>query len=229
MRTRKRLRTALASLVGLAAAASLTACGIQESDVIEAGRPAAIDVLPAREVRMLLFFYSPEGTLMPVSRYTGAAFGDDAVERTRPPTAKTLAALLYGPNAEEAGYGLRSAVTLPASGSEPKVEPGRGTVVVTMAARVRDLTGPARRQLVCTIAYAEDADGQTEVTLRGVDGTLDPARCRAGSGPAPDDVLRVPAPEPERTPGGSVRRSPPAGVTPAATTPSDAAPPARRP
>ncbi|MDQ1010987.1 hypothetical protein QFZ82_005472 [Streptomyces sp. V4I23] len=225
MSTRKRVRAALA---GLAAAVSLTACGIQESDVIEAGGPATVDVLPAREVRMLLFFYSPEGTLMPVSRYTGEAFGDSAVERTRPSTAKTVAALLNGPNAEEDGYGLRSAVALPALGSAPKVEPGRGTVVVTMAAPVRGLTGPARRQLVCTIAYAEDAEGQTAVTLRGVDGTLDQARCDAGSGPVPTDVPRRADPEPEKDPWGSVRRSTPAGETPAATS-SDAPPRAPRP
>ncbi|NWF27455.1 hypothetical protein HW130_14480 [Streptomyces sp. PKU-EA00015] len=223
MSTGKRVRAALA---GLAAAVSLTACGIQESDVIEAGGPATVDVLPAREVRMLLFFYSPEGTLMPVSRYTGEALGDSAVERTRVSTAKTVAALLDGPNAEEDGYGLRSAVALPALA--PKVEPGRGTVAVTMAAPVRGLTGPARRQLVCTIAYAEDADGQTEVTLRGVDGTLDPARCDAGSGPVATDEPRGADPEPEQDPWGSVRRSTPAGETPAATS-SDAPPPAPRP
>ncbi|MEV4329232.1 hypothetical protein AB0K02_01580 [Streptomyces sp. NPDC049597] len=225
MSTRKRGRAVLA---GLAAAVSLTACGIQESDVIEAGGPATVDVLPAREVRMLLFFYSPQGTLMPVSRYTGEPFGDDAVERPRPSTAKTVAALLNGPSPEEEGYGLRSAVALPALASAPEVEPGRGTVVVTMAARVFDLTGAARRQLVCTIAYAEDAEGQTEVTLRGVDGTLAPARCDAGSGPAPTDVPRVPAAEPEVTPGGTAGRDSPAGMTPAATS-SDAAPPAPRP
>ncbi|MFF8843995.1 hypothetical protein ACF08N_14940 [Streptomyces sp. NPDC015127] len=203
-----------AALAGLAAAALLTACGIQESDVIEAGGPATIDVLPAREVRMLLFFYSPDGVLMPVSRYTGDPFGDSAVERTRPSTDKTVAALLGGPNAEEAGYGLRSDVSLPPAGLAPKVEPGPGTVVVTIAAPVRDLSRPARRQLVCTIAYAEDADGQTQVTLRGVDGTLDPARCDTGSGPVATDEPRradhapeegsgeqpVPRPTPTATP-----------------------------
>ncbi|MFI2367414.1 hypothetical protein [Streptomyces sp. NPDC018833] len=223
-----RTQRAAAALAGLAAAMSLTACGIQESDVIEAGGPATLDVLPARDARMLLFFFSPDGMLMPVSRYTGKAFGDEAVERPRPSTAETVFALLNGPNAEEEGYGLRSAAALPRLGSALKIEPGRGTVLVTMAAPVRDLAGPARRQLVCTIAYAEDAEGQTEVTLRGVDGTLDPARCDAGSGPAPTDAPRRADPEPEKDPWGPVHRGTQAGETPAATA-SDAPPRAPRP
>ncbi|MFF3732372.1 hypothetical protein ACFYXM_19110 [Streptomyces sp. NPDC002476] len=46
----------------------LVGCGIQETAVIEAGRPVVADLLPPREERMLLFFLSPDDELLPVPR-----------------------------------------------------------------------------------------------------------------------------------------------------------------
>lgn len=206
-------RRVAAVLATLAALLPLTACGIQQTDVIEAGGPATIDVMPARESRMLLFFLSPDGVLLPVPRTLadegfGAGYGSGiydspeaagfgrsetpvstgepgAAEGTGalPSTVKTVAALLAGPNETERRAGLRSALSLPARAVPKAVTPSRDAVDVVLPAPVGGLTEPARRQLVCTIAYAESADGAVMVTLRGTDGALAPSSCDPRPGP----------------------------------------------
>ena len=193
MRRAKRTAAVLAALL------PLTACGmgIQETDVIEAGGPATIDVLPAREVRMLLFFLSPDGLVAPVPRivdeWSGAGLdgfggGDTRSEQAapvRPPTEKIVAALLAGPNEAEQQAGLRNAPGLPAPGVPREITVSGGVVEAVVPARLAGLSDLAKRQLVCTIAYAESAQGTLQVRLRGLDGALSAAYCDAASGPAP--------------------------------------------
>ncbi|MEU0372361.1 hypothetical protein ABZ070_19240 [Streptomyces sp. NPDC006283] len=208
---RRTLRTAAV----LAALLPLTACGIgiQGTDVIEAGGPATIDVLPAREVRMLLFFLSPEGHLSPVPRVVDqrfeSGFGGEYTQSepslpVRPATEKTVAALLAGPNEAERRAGLRNAPGMPAPTAVRKITVSGGVVEAVLPARLSSLPGLAKRQLVCTIAYAESAQGTVQVRLKGADVTLSPAYCDARSAPAP-------------TPG-SDRDGPSPTVSPAART-----------
>ncbi|MDQ0795635.1 hypothetical protein [Streptomyces sp. B1I3] len=188
MRPRLRPAAVLAALLPLAA------CGIQETDVIGTSGPAAIDVLPARQDRMLLFFLSPDGALVPVPRTVGdgaaAGFGgeytigtggsgsvDPADPDARQPTGKTLAALAAGPQEAERRAGLRNDPSLSAVAARIRVSGGGGTADVVVPGPIAGLTGPARRQLVCTVAYAEDADGRVTVRLRGTDGAPAPERC----------------------------------------------------
>lgn len=174
---RVRLRTAAL----LAAWIPLTACGIQETDVIGAGSAATVDVLPARQVRMLLFFLSPDAVLVPVPRTIGDSVftgeqqdRDNGEEAARPATDKTVTALLSGPNEAERRAGLVNDASLP-DPATTKVS-GNG-VEVTLAAPLDGLTRPAERQLICTVAFAESAQGTVKVTLRGTDGTREPAPC----------------------------------------------------
>ncbi|MFJ9057862.1 hypothetical protein [Streptomyces sp. NPDC102409] len=202
------MRTFLRPAAGVAALAALTACGIQETDVIGASGPATIDVLPARQVRMLLFFLSPDGTLMPVPRIVSgedpAGFGDEYTRQAedtagstdpsaRPPTEKTLAALVAGPQGAELRAGLRSDPSLRSLTARARLSRSGDTVDVDVAAPVGGLTGSARRQLVCTLAYAESADGGIKVTLRGTDGSRAPERCDSWPTPARTGTSRTPA------------------------------------
>ncbi|MFD3660717.1 hypothetical protein ACFWVF_08955 [Streptomyces sp. NPDC058659] len=138
-----RRRTAAATLAGLL---SLTACGIQGSDVVEAGGAATVLVAPNPESRMLLYFVGPDGRSRPVARDVGFGgpeptsasdnetdthdpydgFGpgyevDHAVLRqSRVVSNKVLAALLAGPNQAEAAAGLTTA--LPHGAGVPHVQ-----------------------------------------------------------------------------------------------------------
>ncbi|MEU3554710.1 hypothetical protein [Streptomyces fragilis] len=186
MRARLRAATALAALL------PLTACGIQETDVIEAGGGATVDVLPARQVRMLLFFLSPDGQPIPSPRILdgdaeagGQRVPAGSTEATPPSVEDTVAALLSGPIPPERHAGLGNDPSLPGPRTPVTVTVSDGTLVLDLAASVDKLTERAERQLVCTAAYAQSAAGGAPVTLRGTDGTRAPARCDLRPGPEP--------------------------------------------
>ncbi|MEU8678767.1 hypothetical protein [Streptomyces sp. NPDC048560] len=197
------MRPFLRPAAGVAALAALTACGIQETDVVGASGPATVDILPARQVRMLLFFLSPDGALMPVARIVGdgdsGGFGGeyssstdggaDSAAPTRPPTEKTVAALVAGPQKAERRAGMRNDSSLTAAIADVRISLSGKTADVVVGNPVRGLTGPARRQLVCTVAYAESPDGSVMVRLRGTDAALAPEPCDAWPTPA---QLRTP-------------------------------------
>ncbi|MFG3408245.1 hypothetical protein [Streptomyces sp. NPDC048142] len=188
--------------VGLAAPAVLAGgllagCGIQETAVIEAGRPVVADLLPPREGRVLLFFFSPDDELLPVPRIvespwergnegpgSSAAAGEEMNESASPLVAVT--ALLAGPDKAERRAGLRNAPSLPRAGSAAyRVVVDGPTVEVELRLRVTRLAAPARDQLVCTAAYAAHAQGAVSVSLVGPDGRLAPADCPVRPVPAP--------------------------------------------
>jgi hypothetical protein len=201
MRRRIRAATALAALL------ALTGCGIQETDVIEAGGPATLDVLPAREHRMMAFFLSPDGLLVPSPRVVdtgpgvwdgadgvtigperdGANSGPQSGTAPEPPsTAKTVAALLAGPNAAEKRAGLSNEPSLPAPSTVAGTEVSRGTAMLTLDTPLAPLARTARQQLVCTIAYAESDNGGVPVVLVGTDGARPAETCDNGARrPAP--------------------------------------------
>ncbi len=163
----------------------LAGCGIQASEVVEAGGPAVVPVAPDQLERMLLFFVGPDGRPIPVARPLD--WGDSP-----PPTAKTLAALLADPTEEERAAGITT--RLPAGPKQVEVVPaaredsvvgqeaGRPAgapeaVRVTTTSRCRSLDAAPLRQLVCTTAHAEDPEGLVKVALTGSDGSLLAAGC----------------------------------------------------
>ncbi|MEU6042726.1 hypothetical protein [Streptomyces griseus] len=192
---RRRPAGGLAALLVLAGG-PLAGCGIQETDVIQAGRPAVGDLLPPREGRVLLFYLSPDGELLPVPRIvqdpwqdanagtTGSAAADEGTGASSPLAA--VAALLTGPDKAERRAGLRNAPTLPrAPAAADRVVVDGSTVEVELRLPVRRLAAPARDQLVCTAAYAAHTKGAVSVSLVGQDGRLAPADCPVRPAPAP--------------------------------------------
>ncbi|MEU0399758.1 hypothetical protein ABZ318_05840 [Streptomyces sp. NPDC006197] len=194
---------AAAVLLGTVA---LAACGIQGTDVVEAGGAATVAVAPAPEFRMVLYFLGPDGRPVPVVRELGPpvpettfSSGDSestedrkarepdsgwarAPRGTRVAAAQALAALLAGPSGVDAAAGLTT--DLPASSKPPFVEElehptpeGRRVVRLLSPFPVKGLSEAAVQQLVCTTAYAEDGGGMVDVSLVGVDGTLPAIRC----------------------------------------------------
>ncbi|MFE5713321.1 hypothetical protein ACFQ7J_21220 [Streptomyces sp. NPDC056501] len=138
-----RRRAAAAALAGLL---SLTACGIQGTDVVEAGGAPTVLVAPNPESRMVLYFVGPDGRSVPVARdvafavpettfapdqpgdgrvpYDGFGSGydidDKALSRWRAENDKVLAALIAGPNKAEAAAGLTTA--LPHGAGVPHIQ-----------------------------------------------------------------------------------------------------------
>ncbi|MFD0037545.1 hypothetical protein ACFVIZ_07845 [Streptomyces anulatus] len=182
------LVTVGASLVG--------GCGIQESDVIEAGGPATVDAFLNRDNDMLLFFRSPDGGLSPVIRAVrpSAGFGDEYIEAgsgdrdpTGPagpaPTEKVVLALLSGPGKTDRAAGLTSALPLVREGATVAVEVSSdGGIAVRLPLAVQGLNATALHQLTCTIAYNEATDGRGVVTLTGHDGAKRSGTCGLAPG-----------------------------------------------
>lgn len=180
----------------------LGGCGIQETDVIAAGGPASVQAFLNREYDMLLFFRSPDGRLSPVIRTTepSAGFGDvidesDSGDQTPDdaagpvPTERVVLALLAGPGAEDRSAGLGTALPIARPGGTVKVGPTSGGRVTTrLPLALTGLNSTALQQLICTIAYSQDPDGQVVVELTGQDGTSRSGTC----GLAPGNTANVP-------------------------------------
>ncbi|MEV7884938.1 hypothetical protein ACWD3I_08220 [Streptomyces sp. NPDC002817] len=188
------------SAVALAVAAGvplLGGCGIQETDVIEAGGPASVQAFLNREDDMLLFFRSPDGGLSPVIRSAGpetvsgegsavhtTTAGDQ--DATQPvPTEKVVSALLAGPADEDRAAGLTTALPAARPGGTVKVDASlSGRVTTRLPLALEGLDTIALRQLTCTIAYSQDADGRIVVELRGQDGASRSGTCGLAPGSA---------------------------------------------
>lgn len=197
-RTRTRGRATAAASALAAAVPLLTGCGIQETDVIEAGGPASFQAFLDRDNDMLLFFRSPDGGLTPVIRSTEppAEFGDGSIESgsgdQNPddtagpvPTEKVVLALLAGPGKQDRAAGLTTALPTARPGGTVKVErPSDGKVTTHLPLSLKGLSSPALRQLTCTIAYSQAADGQVVVQLTGRDGTSRSGTCGLAPGSA---------------------------------------------
>ncbi|GEC06210.1 hypothetical protein SSP24_38650 [Streptomyces spinoverrucosus] len=189
-RARTRCRRAAAA-TAMAAVLLLAGCGIQETDVIEAGGPATVQAFLNRDYDMLLFFRSPDGGLSPVIRPTGPSveFGDGYAESGSAdqslddtagpvPTEQVVMALLNGPRKEDRAAGLSTSLPAARPGGTVEVEPSSGGKVTTrLPLALRGLDSTALRQLTCTIAYSQDADGRVVVELTGQDGASRSGTC----------------------------------------------------
>ncbi|MGA5194653.1 hypothetical protein [Streptomyces exfoliatus] len=155
-------RTAVAAMFGFMA---LAGCGIQETDVVEAGGAATVLVAPIPENRIVLYFLGPDGRSMPVARDVGPTYPEptapaDGTGDTRAPyegfgpgyeitlddlrssdaADKILAALLAGPRENEAAAGITTA--LPESemrgpGLVPRIEIAARTDSARLLLRLR--------------------------------------------------------------------------------------------
>ncbi|MFF2776479.1 hypothetical protein ACFVU3_16370 [Streptomyces sp. NPDC058052] len=201
----------LAPAALLAAALPLLAgCGIQNSDVVEAGEAPVVVVQPVPESRMLLYYLGPDGELMPVAREVGTPFVP-LPERTVPggereevpdhadgsgtgfdpaaghpdvpdvATVKVLAALIAGPGGADREAGLTT--ELPETRELIRVvSEGTGEIRLRTPFLTHELSERALAQLVCTAAHAVDRSGTAAITVEGPDGTLPAATCEvAGS------------------------------------------------
>ncbi|WP_128381741.1 hypothetical protein [Streptomyces cavernae] len=192
---RARTRRRAAAVAVVAAVPLLGGCGIQETDVIEAGGPASVQAFLNREYDILLFFRSPDGGLAPVIRtpasssvfdgYVEEGSGDQNPGETagRVPTEKVVLALLGGPQEEDLAVGLGTSLPAAHPGGTVEVErsPG-GRVTTRLPFALGGLDSTALRQLTCTIAYSQDADGQVVVELRGQDGVSRSGTCGLAPG-----------------------------------------------
>ncbi|MFF3684504.1 hypothetical protein [Streptomyces sp. NPDC002187] len=171
----RRLRCAAALL---AAAPVLTGCGIQETDVVQAGGPATIQVFPQSSTGMVLFFRSPDGELLPVIRSLEGEFEDP--QSPGASTGETLSVLFAGPAERDRAAGLTTGLPELPPGATLRAAPSdRSGVEVTLPIALGRLDDTALRQLVCTTAFSEDPEGLTPVHLRGTDGPLEQANCDA--------------------------------------------------
>ncbi|MFE2209631.1 hypothetical protein [Streptomyces rubiginosohelvolus] len=187
------LATAVVAAVGVPLAGG---CGIQDSDVIEAGGPATVEAFLNRDADMLLFFRSPDGGLSPVVREVrpSAGFGDEYIEPGTvardpsgpagpAPTKKVVLALLSGPGEADRAAGLTTALPALREKEAVQVEVGSdGGITARLPLAVQDLDATAVRQLTCTIAYNQAKDGRGVVTLRGQDGAQRTGSCGLAPG-----------------------------------------------
>lgn len=186
-----RRRMSAVALAVTVALPLLGGCGIQESDVIEAGGPASVQAFLNREYDMLLFFRSPDGDLSPVIRTTGPSAGFDGAYETAGsdgqntgdpegpvPTEKVVLALLAGPRELDRAAGLSTALPALTRGGPVVIgPPAGGSVTARLPLPLAGLDSTALRQLTCTIAYSEDPEGQVVVELNGQDGTSRSGTC----------------------------------------------------
>lgn len=177
----------------------LGGCGIQETDVIEAGGPASVQAFVDHDYDMLLFFHSREGVISPVVRSTGSTLqygpegglvsGQDptVADAVPVPTEKVILALLSGPDEQDRAAGLSTSLPPAPRSATLRVEasPGGEQVTADLPIALDGLGRTALRQLICTIAYSHDAGGRATVRLTGEDGGsasgtcgLDPAAGR---------------------------------------------------
>ncbi|WP_318211018.1 MULTISPECIES: hypothetical protein [unclassified Streptomyces] len=166
-RRRGRRRTAAVALLALLTPPALAGCGIQKSDVVEAGGAATLHVQPVPEDRLVLYFVGPDGRSMPVTRdldHPGPEvtsppedsgehtptdpFGPDYeisrddLRRGGIVTDKILAMLLAGPGANEAAAGITTALPGPKAGSPTMLQATEGPLPANPS------TGTPARRLI---------------------------------------------------------------------------------
>ncbi|MGW7412498.1 hypothetical protein [Streptomyces sp. NPDC054863] len=163
----------------------LAGCGIQETDVIEAGGPGRVQNFVDPDGDALLFFRLPHGELTPVPRRfrPEGIFSDEygqprRTETRRMSTEEAISALLSGPGKAEKAAGLSTAlprvtaggVRVRLSGGGSTQGSGAGEVLVSLPLAVDRLDATAVRQLICTAAYSKDREGRATVRVTGRDG-----------------------------------------------------------
>ncbi|MER7986001.1 hypothetical protein ABTY53_10415 [Streptomyces noursei] len=161
-------RVVLGTLAGVLTA-TLAGCGIEPTDVIDAGEPATGVRAPGKPTaNVQLFFYGADG-LHPATR--------PAREPLDPQAAVDL--LVKGPNHAERMRGLSSVV--PKFPAPLTATSSAGQVVITLPVNAKLLDPASLNQLVCTAANARvpgnRPPGQVTVTLVGAGVRVGPMVC----------------------------------------------------
>ncbi|MFE7276333.1 hypothetical protein [Streptomyces sp. NPDC057623] len=142
----------------------------------------------------------PEGGFGEGSGVSGSGERNSGETDGPVPTEKVVMALLDGPGEADRAAGLGTALPTARAGRTAEVERAAGgAVTVRLPLALKGLDSTALRQLTCTIAYSQDADGQVAVELTGQDGTSRSGTCGlalgdAGNTPAPTEPSAQPAP-----------------------------------
>ncbi|OII60448.1 MULTISPECIES: hypothetical protein [unclassified Streptomyces] len=174
------MRRVAGALLAGCAALGLGGCDVPETDVIDAGGPATVKVVPRPSTGLFVFLRSPSGGLAPSVRYQDAATDLSDASGVSTAASWMVATLFAGPLPHEQEAGLTDGLPeLPFEGvtrTEPLPD---GGVEVTLPIALGDLDDLAVRQLVCTVAFAEDTEGSTPVRLRGTDRALARTVCGA--------------------------------------------------
>lgn len=174
----------------------LTGCGIQGTDVVEAGGPASVQAGPDADYDALLFFRLPNGELTPVIRSFPPEnpFGEDYRQAGQEPLPRSperaVLALLRGPGQEDEAAGLSTSLPRTTAGGVRVRLAADGRVLVDLPLALGALDATAVRQLICTAAYSKDRDGRATVRLTGRDGGAASGTCGLDltAGPAPTTV-----------------------------------------
>ncbi|MEU8934338.1 hypothetical protein AB0D30_31190 [Streptomyces sp. NPDC048409] len=187
------------------AALLLVGCGIQQSDVVDAGSPATLLVRPGVSDGMLLFFRSGDGRLVPVPRATPVSRGasrDTPVERA-------LDLLLAGPQPQETAAGIGT--SLPASARVVQVVFRPQETRVGLSVALDELDATALDQLICTAAYAVQGREDSTVVLSGRGGGTKTGTCDAQRSTVspPSTATRHASPDTQGTSAGRVSRQDP--------------------
>ncbi|MCK7622778.1 hypothetical protein MUU72_06615 [Streptomyces sp. RS10V-4] len=169
--TARQVAGRLAAPVALAGAlaVALAGCGVEPTDVIDAGEPASGLRAPGKPpADVQLYFYGPDG-LHPATRR--------AKEPLDPQAAIDL--LAQGPNHAERMRGLSSVV--PKFPGPLTATTGPGRVVIDLPVNAKLLDPASLNQLVCTAANArvpgDKPPGQVSVTLVGGGVRVGPMVC----------------------------------------------------
>ncbi|MEU9114928.1 hypothetical protein AB0D04_24865 [Streptomyces sp. NPDC048483] len=156
-------------LLAGALAGALTGCGIESTDVIDAGEPATgvkSPGEPAADVQ--LFFYGPNGLRSATRPAKAPVDPQEAIEL-----------LMDGPNHAERQRGLSS--VLPKFPGRLTATTGQGRVALTLPMNAKLLDSPSLNQLVCTAANArvpgDKPPGEVTVTVVGEGVRVGPMVC----------------------------------------------------
>lgn len=159
-----RLRTAAAAAVLLGPLLLATGCGIATTGVVESGGAGTMNVGGPQSA--LVYFLSPEGTLMPVT----------VTDLPQTSVSATLSTLLAGPNETARAAGLRTELPAPESRefADGVIKFGVGDnghdVRVVLPFPTTSLPTLARRQVACTVDSAVRRTPEPKMVLVGSDG-----------------------------------------------------------
>ncbi|MFE6688509.1 hypothetical protein ACFVFQ_18820 [Streptomyces sp. NPDC057743] len=186
--TTHRTTARLAVLAGVLTTA-LAGCGIEPTDVIDAGEPASGVRDPGKPpADVQLFFYGPDGL-------------HSATRRTKEPLDPqgAIDLLAQGPNHAERMRGLSS--VLPKFPAPLTASTGQGRVTITLPVNAKLVDPASLNQLVCTAANARvpggKPPGEVTVTLAGEGVQVGPMVC-GGNNAFP---FVQPTPRPAESPG----------------------------
>ncbi|WP_051872155.1 hypothetical protein [Streptomyces sclerotialus] len=198
---------AVAAVLAALLAGALAGCGIEPSDVIDAGEPATGLKSDGQEPADVQLFFLASTGLRAAAR---------SAERPATPQ-RAVDLLLAGPNAAERQRGLTTA--LPDLRDRVTVTPRDGRITITVPADPERLDQPALSQLVCTAANGQVPGGRQPeeigVTVRGKGVEVGPLVC-GGNNAYPYLTPRSASPSasPTETPSGAPTASPSGTATP---------------